>query len=232
VTAHATGASAAANAPITASDAGLTTIDLSVAKGGYLTLVPSELIQDTTFDLEGYLARAAGRELGRLISAKAEAALIAGFTVSGATAPSGSVGAATGSVFADAIIDLYHSVLSEYRTNAAFFMSDPVAAAVRKTKDGSGQYVWERSLVPGNPLTIDNKPYYIGTSLPSATGTSKIIYFGDFSALKVRIAGGLRFERSAEYAFGNDQIAFRAIVRSGAVTVDPNAVKFLQLTAS
>jgi HK97 family phage major capsid protein len=232
VTAHATGASAAANAPITASDAGLTTVDLAVTKGGYLTLVPSELIQDTTFDLEGYLARAAGRELGRLVSAKAEAALIAGFTASGATAPSGSIGAATGSVFADAIIDLFHSVLPEYRTTSAFLMADLVAAAVRKTKDGSGQYVWERSLVPGNPLTIDNKPYYIGTSLPSPTGTSKIIYFGDFSALKVRIAGGLRFERSAEYAFGNDQVAFRAIVRSGAVTVDPNAVKFLQLTAS
>lgn len=53
-----------ANDPISASDAALTVVDLSVAKKGYITLVPSELLQDATFDLEGYLARAAGRELG------------------------------------------------------------------------------------------------------------------------------------------------------------------------
>jgi predicted Zn-dependent protease len=51
------------------------------------------------------------------------------------------------------------------------------------------------------------------------------------SALKVRIAGGIRFERSNEYAFGNDQVAFRALVRTGAVTVDPNAVKFFRRLA-
>ena len=230
VTAHATGASAAASAPLTASDAGLTTVDLSVTKDAYITLVPSELLSDATFDLEGYLARAAGRELGRLITNRAEAAAIAGFTLSGANPASGSVGAATGAVFSDALIDLFHSVKPEYRTNSSWVMADPVAGMVRKTKDGSGQYVWERSLVPGNPLTIDNKPIYIGTTFDStAAATKKIVYFGNWEALKVRIAGGLRFERSNDYAFGNDQVAFRAVVRSGAVVVDPNAVKFLVL---
>ena len=44
-----------------------------------------------------------------------------------------------------------------------------------------------------------------------------------------RIAGGIRFERSNDYAFGNDQIAYRALVRTGAAVMDVNAVKFLQL---
>lgn len=230
VTAHATGASAAANAPITASDAGLTTVDLSVTKDAYITLVPSELLQDATFDLEGYLARAAGRELGLRVSARAEAAAVAGFTASGATAATGSVGAATGAVFSDALIDLFHSVNPEYRTMASWLAADPVHGIIRKTKDGSGQYVWERSLAPGNPITVDNKPIYVATSFDSTVAANKkIVYFGDWSALKVRIAGGLRFERSNDYAFGNDQVAFRAVVRSGAAVVDPNAVKFLQL---
>jgi len=45
-------------------------------------------------------------------------------------------------------------------------------------------------------------------------------------------AGGLRFERSNEYAFGNDQVAFRTLVRTGAVTVDPNAVKYFANSAT
>jgi len=233
VTAHATGASAAANAPITASDASLGIVNLSVTKYGYLTLVPSELITDVTFDLDGYLARAAGREMGKIVSTVASAAAVAGFTVSGATAPTGAIVAPTGAVLSDALIDLFHSVLPEYRTTASFLMNDVWAAVVRKTKDGSGQYVWERSLVPGNPGMIDGRAVYADSNLPTAkTNGTRAIYFGDWSALKVRLAGGIRYERSNDYAFGNDQIAFRAAVRTGAAVVDPNAVKFLQVTNS
>lgn len=232
VTGHATAASAAANDPITASDAGITTVDLTVTKRGYLTLVPTELTQDATFDLEGYLARAAGRELGNQITQIASTALVAGFTVSGATAPTASV-AATGSVFSDALVTLFHSVGVPYRgVNSSFLLSDPTAASIRKIKDAQGRYTWTDALIAGDPDRILGKSVYIDPNLPSPAGTSKIVYFGDFSALKVRIAGGIRFERSTDYAFGNDQIAYRALVRTGAVTVDPNAVKFLQLTAS
>lgn len=240
VTAHATGASAAANAAITASDAVLTTVALAVAKKGYLTLVPTELAQDATFDLEGYLTRAAGRELGKQINAIAAAAVIAGFTVAGATGPgstaSGTFGAqATAGQGADLLIDLFHSVLPEYRGNASWLMNDTFAAAVRKLKTTAGEYVWERSTQIGTPALIEGRPVFYDPSLPSFTKTpatdsgAKGIYFGDFNALKVRIAGGLRFERSNDYAFGNDQIAYRALVRAGAVVVDPNAVKHLVL---
>lgn len=240
VTAHATGASAAANAAITASDAVLTTVALSVIKRGYLTLVPTELVQDATFDLEGYITRAAGRELGKMINAVAAAAVIAGYTTAGATGPgstaSGTFGnQASAGQGADLLINLFHSVLPEYRGNASWLMNDTFAAAVRKLKTSSGEYVWERSTQMGTPALIEGRPVFTDPSLPSFTGTpatdsgAKGIYFGDFSSLKVRIAGGLRFERSNDYAFGNDQIAFRALVRTGAVVVDPNAVKHLVL---
>jgi HK97 family phage major capsid protein len=233
VTAHASANnSVAANAAITAADAAMTTVDLSVAKYGYITYVPSELVADATFDLDGYLARAAGRALGNQISLIAHNAVTAGYTVSGATAASATVGA-TGSVFSDAIITLFHSVLPEYRSGASFLLSDPTAAGIRKTKDPQGRYLWETALVNGNPDLILGKGVYVDPTLVGPdVGTAKIIYFGDFSSLKVRIAGGIRFERSDEVGFATDQIAYRALVRVGAVALDPNAVKFLQLTAS
>lgn len=240
VTAHATGASAAANAAITASDPVLTTVALAVIKRGYLTLVPTELVQDATFDLEGYISRAAGRELGKIINTVAGAAVIAGFTVSGAVGPgstaSGTFGnQASAGQGADLLINLFHSVLPEYRPNASWLMNDTVAAAIRKLKTTQGDYVWERSTQIGAPALIDGRPVFTSPDLASFTGTpatdsgQKVAFFGDFSALKIRIAGGLRFERSNDYAFGNDQVAYRALVRTGAAVVDPNAVKFLQL---
>lgn len=237
VTVHATGASAAAGANITASDATIDTVDLSVIKRGYITYVPSELLQDATFDIEGYLSRAAGRELGRIIGTVASAAAIAGFTASGAVGPtgtaSGTLGAqATAGQGADLLVTLFHSVLPEYRSTASWIFSDTVAALLRRLKDSTGQYIWQNSLVDGDPDRILGKPVFIDSNLPSWTGVqatdsaTKPIYFGDLSSLTVRIAGGLRFERSNDVAFAKDAVAFRALVRTGAAVLDANAAKF------
>lgn len=232
VTAHATGASAAASAPLTASDASLGLVQLGAIKDQYITYVPTELFQDVTFDLEGYLARAAGREMGNKIGARAEAALIAGATVTGAVIATGAV-ATPGSAFADALIDLYHSVLPAYRGSAAYFAADRTIASIRKTKDSTGQYLWQNGLVPGQPGTLLSKAVYSGLTVSTSPSTGVgIVYFGDFSALAVRIAGGVRFERSNEVGFATDQVAFRAIVRNQSALLDPNAIKKLQLSVS
>lgn len=226
----------AANAAIGTSDATLTTVQSTVSKYAFLTLVPSELVQDVTFDLEGYIAKSAGRELGRRVAKVASAAAVAGFTTAGATGPTGtatSLGTqSTAGQGSDLLVNLFHSVLPEYRTSAAFVMADPTAAIVRNLKASTGEPVWQPALTAGNPDLVLGKSVYIDPNLPSPAASAKSIYFGDWSALKVRIAGGLRFERSNEYAFNADQIAFRAIVRTGSITVDPNAVKYFVHSAT
>jgi HK97 family phage major capsid protein len=226
-----------ANGAITANDATLTTVNLSVSKYGYLTLVPTELVQDTTFDLEGYIARAAGRELSRTIGYIAATAAIAGFTTAGVTGPTGTATSlgnqATAGQGSDLIYQLFHSVLPEYRTNSAWVMGDPAAALIRQLKSTtSGAGVWQPALTAGDPDLLVGKPVYISPQIATMAANAKSIYFGEWAALKVRIAGGIRFERSNEYAFGNDQVAFRALVRTGAVTVDPNAVKYFANSAT
>ena len=102
----------------------------------------------------------------------------------------------------------------------AFGMAVRIAGAVHDFRGFTYRWIEEDRLEGGEP------------QLPAMGVSAKSIYFGEMSALKVRIAGGIRFERSNEYAFGNDQVAFRALVRTGAVTVDPNAVKFFQNSAT
>lgn len=228
----------AANAPIVESDSTLTTVDLAVTKRGFKTEVPNELLQDATFDVEGYIARNAGRRLGANVAAAAEAAAIAGFTTAGVTTAAGvltNLGTqSTAGQGSDYLVDLFHSVLPAYRASdkAAWGFSDLSAAVVRKLKTSTGEPVWQPALIAGNPDLVLGKPTFIGTTFDSFGASKKPIYFGDWSALVVRIAGGLRFERSAEAGFGNDQTVFRAIVRRGAVTLDPNAVKYLATPAS
>ncbi len=225
-----------AHAAIVESDSTITTVNSTVNKYGFISDVPSELISDATFDLEGYLARNGGRQLGRRVSQVAAAGLLASFTTAGVTAPAGvltnfgdqtAVGEGT-----DLLFKLFHSVLPEYRTGAAWLMSDPTAALIRCLKGSDGTSVWQSALTAGDPDLLVGKPVYIVPEIDSPGASKKSVFFGDMSALIVRIAGGLRFERSDEYKFGNDQISFRGIVRTGAVGVDPNAVKFLAHPAS
>jgi HK97 family phage major capsid protein len=215
--------------PIVESDSTISTVNLTVAKYGFLTDVPSELVQDANFDLEGYIAKNAGRALGRRVSQVAATAAIAGFTTAGSTGPTGTsttLGTqSTAGQGTDLLVDLFHSVLPDYRSGAAWLMGDPTAAIVRKLKASTGEPVWQSALTAGDPDLILGKPVYIDANIASPAASAKSIFFGDWSALKVRIAGGLRFERSNEFHFGNDQVAFRALVRTGAAALDPNAVK-------
>jgi HK97 family phage major capsid protein len=226
----------AANAALASSDSTITTVNNTVSKYTYLTLVPTELMQDANFDLEGYIARSAGRELGRRVQKQASAAAVAGFTTVGSTGPTGTsttLGSqSTAGMGSDLLVDLFHSVLVDYRTDSAWLMADPTAAIVRKLKTSTGEPVWQPALTAGDPDLIYGKGVYIDPFLPTPAANAKTIYFGEWAALLVRIAGGLRFERSAEYGFGNDQVAFRAIVRTGSSVLDPNAVKYFQHSAT
>ena len=49
---------------------------------------------------------------------------------------------------------------------------------------------------------------------------AKSILFGDMSRYWVRQVGGLRFERSDDYAFANDLVTFRALARLDGCLVD------------
>jgi HK97 family phage major capsid protein len=232
VTAYSTVTSTAETVALTESDPTFSSVDSTVSKGGYLVQVPTELLQDSAFNIQSYLAKWAGRELGNAVGSGAVTAALAAASA-GATTAAGTAGGfgaqgTAGSGF-DYLITLYHSVLAPYRasTSCSWLMADPTAAAVRKIKTADGVYAWQSSVVAGMPDTILGKPVFIDTYVPDAAVSVESILFGDFSSLVTRIAGGIRFERSDEFAFNTDMSTFRAIVRHGTVSVDANALKSL-----
>ncbi len=81
----------------------------------------------------------------------------------------------------DALIDLYYSLKSTYRNGAAWLMSDAVMGAVRKFKDGQGNYIWAPPSGAADVATILQKPVYNDDNM-EAVGAGKFpIAFGNFS---------------------------------------------------
>jgi len=230
-TGHSSAALIAENTTITESDPAFTSRTLSSYKYAVAFQAPTELLDDTGVDLEGYLAMQAGRAVGNTLGAhlmtgtgtSQPSGLITGASL-GVTGGTGVAGVPT----ADNLIDLYYSVIAPYRASskAAWVMKDSTVAAVRKLKDTTNQYIWTPGL-SGAPDSILSKPLITDPNVASTAVSAKSVAFGDLSAYYVRVAGGMRFERSTDFAFGSDQVTFRCILRADGVLLDQTgAVKY------
>jgi HK97 family phage major capsid protein len=236
-TTHSTAAITAEAAAIGVSDPVFAQQSLRAYKYGVLIQVSRELLDDTGFDLQGYLARQAGRAVGNAVGAhlingdgtnKPRGLLLD--TTLGVT---GTAGSAANGPTADNLIDLMYSVIAPYRntSSAAFVVSDAQMGRLRKVKDTTGQYLFQPSLVAGTPDTILGKRIVVDPFVPSGASTRQAA-FGDLSAYYARLAGGLRFERSDEYAFNTDLVTFRCLLRADGALMDPNAVKHFVAAAT
>jgi len=171
--------------------------------------------------------RAVGNTLGAHLMTGTGSSQPAGLITGASLGVTGGTGVA-GVPTADNLIDLYYSVIAPYRASskAAWVMKDSTVAAVRKLKDTTNQYIWTPGL-SGAPDSILGKPLITDPNVASTAVSAKSVAFGDLSAYYVRVAGGMRFERSTDFAFGSDQITFRCILRADGVLLDQTgAVKY------
>lgn len=240
-TAHSSAGIVTEAATITESDPAFGQIALGAFKYGTMIQISRELLTDTGVDLEGYLSMQAGRALGNAFGAHAitgtgtgqPRGVVTDATVgeTGAAAGGGFGAQATAGQGADHLIDLYHSVISPYRMSQScrWIMNDTTAGAVRKLKTTDGQYIWQPSVIAGQPDTILGKPVLTDPNVAAIGSSTKSVIFGDISQYFVRLAGGVRFERSDEFAFNSDLVTFRALMRADAALVDlTGAVKVFQ----
>jgi HK97 family phage major capsid protein len=237
-TAHSTAASAAQAGSLPTSDPAFSMQPLSAWKYGVMLQVARELIDDTAVDLLGYLAMQAGRALGNAFGTD----LVNG---SGTSQPTGIVTAATTGVtgavtgvsgapsYAN-LVDLEYSVIAPYRQSRSCYWlaADKTIGGFRKITDTVGRPIWEPSAVLGSPDLLLGKPLVADPFMPAQATSAKSIAFGDFSQYFVRLVGGVRFERSDDFAFGSDLVTFRAILRGDGTLVDRTGAIKLYVGAS
>ena len=217
------------------SDDSFSQVSIGAYKLATMIKVSEELLNDSVFNLESYIAT----EFGRRIGNKEEEAFIIG---DGTGKPTGILAAMGGgqlgkttssstSITFDDIIDLYYSLKSPYRKNASFIMNDSTVKAIRKLKDGSGNYIWQPSMTAGVPDTILNCPVYTSTYVPAIAAGNKTVVFGDYSYYWIADRQGRSFKRLNELYAVTGQVGFVASQRVDGKLILPEAVKYLQQKA-
>lgn len=215
----------------TESDDSFGQVSIGAYKVGTMIKVSEELLNDSVFDLESYIAK----EFARRIGAKEEEAF---FTGDGSGKPLGILaatgGAETGvtaasstAVTADELMDLFYSLKSPYRKKAVWVLNDSTIKAVRKLKDSTGQYLWQPSLVAGTPDTLLGRPVKTSAYMPVIAAGAKTIAFGDFSYYWIADRQGRSFKRLNELYAANGQVGFLGSQRVDGKLVLSEAVKVL-----
>lgn len=207
-------------------------VSIGAYKLATMIKISEELLNDSVFDMPSYIAT----EFARRIGAAEEEAF---FTGNGAGRPLGILaetggaqvgvtGAKADAVTFDEVMDLFYSLRSPYRRNAVFIMNDATVKALRKLKNGNGDYIWQPSVTAATPDTILNRPVYTSGFMPTLAAGAKTILFGDMNYYWVADREGRSFKRLNELYAPTGQVGFLASQRVDGKLILPEAVKVLQ----
>jgi len=152
-----------------------------------------ELAQDSIFNMETLLGSLLGERLGRRANVELTTGDGTGDPNGIVTASSfGKTAAAVAAITADELIDLVHSVDPAYRMSpkVRFMFNDTTLAAIRKLKDGQGQYLWQQGdFTNGVASTLLGYRYSVNQAMASPATGVKTVIFGDFAKYFVRKVG-------------------------------------------
>lgn len=181
-----------------------------------LAKASEELVEDSRYDV-----------WSMVLQPDFEQAFIEGenyyFTVgTGSGMPQGAVyGATVGvttasatAITADEVIDLFYSVDVKYREDPtfAFMAADTTLKAVRKLKDGAGDYLWEKGF-GAQPETLMGKPVIVNNSMATIATGADTILVGAFRYYSIADWPGLQIQRLNELYAETGHIGYRAFRR-------------------
>lgn len=214
---------------LTFGDAKFSQILLDAHKLHVAVKVTEELLNDNTFNLEGYIIDAFGKALANA----EEDAFLNGSTTGKPTGIFAATGGGTAAVTttalkADDVIDLVYALKRPYRKNAAFILNDKLIAKIRKLKYADGkEYIWQPTFLEGEPDRILGYPVYTSAYAPEDK-----IAFGDFSYYNIGDRGSRSFSELRELFAGNGMVGFVAKERVDGKLVLAEAVQILTISAS
>jgi HK97 family phage major capsid protein len=145
--------------------------------------------------------------------------------------PTGAAGAFPSSSPSDVLVDLVYAVNAGYRQNAVFVMNRKTQSAIRKFKDGQGNYLWQPPAIAGGKASLMTFPVVEAEDMPDIAANALSIAFGDFNrGYLVVDRAGVTVLRDPYTA--KPYVLFYTTKRVGGGVQDFDAIKLLKFAAS
>lgn len=131
----------------------------------------------------------------------------------------------------DRLIDTQYKLNSAYQAGAVWAMNSTTAGVVRKLKDSTNQYLWQPSLIVGQPDTLLGKPVTVWEQMAAIANNAHPIAYGNFRrGYVIADRVGLRITRDSVTNIGYVRFYLRR--RQGGIVLNNNAIKFIKTTTA
>ena len=158
-----------------------------------LTDVSKSLINNSDFNVVDFVINRMAQSISRFI----EKELLKGTTnkVEGLSKITQEVKTvANSAITADEIIDLQEMIPDVYQGNAYFIMSKKTRTAIRKLKDGQGNYLLNKDANSRWGYTLFGKDVYTSDNMDDVKAGATVIYYGDYTGLAVKVSEDINIE--------------------------------------
>jgi HK97 family phage major capsid protein len=228
------------NVAFTASDETFGQVPLGAFKAGRTVIVSEELLTDSAFGLDGYLAQEMGESIGVLEETAFSvgdgtgkplglATTGNGVTVSQAAAAGGNVTTFTYSALAAFMFALGY----QYRRNAVWIFADTAVRNLYTMVDSQARPLWNVNVAGAGPDTFLGRPIYTSPDLAVPAASAKSGIFGDINqAYQIRRVNGFSMQRQTELYSNTGQVGFRGFERVDGRIRNASAAIVLQHAAT
>jgi HK97 family phage major capsid protein len=206
-------------------------LTLGAFKESVLFQTSREMLEDSGVDILSYIAKAIGQSISYIINTHLT-------TGTGTYQPTGVVTSAgsgltsgTSATFAYAdVVDLFYSLDPAVRAASkfAFMGSTGGVKRLRKLTDTNGQPLWQPSVIAGQPDLLLGKRIIENVAMADIGAGNLPLVAGDWDSFLVRQVGGLRVERSDDFAFDYDLTTWKASLRIDSGLPQSSHIKYLR----
>lgn len=130
----------------------------------------------------------------------------------------------------DKIIDLIYKLPAIYTPNAKFFTNRTSLGALRKLKDGQGNFLWQPTFVAGQPSTLAGYPVVDMPDMPNIEANALAMAFGDMRETYL-VIDRIGFRILRDPFTNKPYICFYCTKRVGGGVKNPDAMKVLRVAA-
>lgn len=168
-------------------------IELKGFLAGVLTKVSKSLINNSQFAIVPFVINAMADSIHRWV----EGELLKGTTnkVAGlSTVTQAITSASSTAITADELIDVQELIPDVYQGQAIWVMNKATRTAIRKLKDGQGNYLLNRDVSARWGYTLLGKDVYTSDNMDTMAAGKTAIYYGDMSGLAVKLSEDINIE--------------------------------------
>lgn len=210
----------------------LSSITLSVFNLRALAKVSKTLLNNSDIDLLNYVVN----KVAQALAVKLEREYLVGTPnkISGiaGTATNVKTAAATTTITGDELIDVQDAVPDIYQSNSIWIMNSKTRSAIRKLKDGDGNYLLQRDYSSKWNYTLLGKPVYVSDNMPSPAAGAMTIYYGDMSGLASKISNEIQLEVLREIYATQNAIGVLGWIEADAKIANAQKIAVLKMKAS